>query len=174
MRDIEYATAFVPGHGRAVPGVGVVGAQAQRCVGQWLAECFVALGLGFVTLAVPLALDARWTSAVWAAEGAAVYWMGLRQDRWLARLAGLALQAFASLSYLGSYAYPQTSEWPLANPAFIGACLLAASTLAIANWARADGEAAGSTWARTFVTLEKRLSPLLFWAGFVVAMGTLA
>ncbi|MBK9236235.1 MAG: hypothetical protein IPO19_09325 [Rhodoferax sp.] len=32
----------------------------------------MALGLGFVTLAVPLALDARWTSAVWAAEGAAV------------------------------------------------------------------------------------------------------
>jgi 3-methyladenine DNA glycosylase/8-oxoguanine DNA glycosylase len=30
-------------------------------VGQWLAECFAALALGFVTLAVPLALDARWT-----------------------------------------------------------------------------------------------------------------
>ena len=28
-------------------------------VGRWLAECFLALGLGFVTLAVPLALDAE-------------------------------------------------------------------------------------------------------------------
>jgi uncharacterized membrane protein len=169
VRDIEYATAFSSlAMGALYLGLGWWALKRKDAgVGQWLAECFVALGLGFVTLAVPLALDARWTSAVWAAEGAAVYWMGLRQDRWLARLAGLALQAFASLSYLGSYAYPQTSEWPLANPAFIGACLLAASTLAIANWARADGEAAGSTWARTFVTLEKRLSPLLFWAGFL-------
>ena len=70
-------------------------------VHRWLAECFAALGLGFVTLAVPLALDARWTSAVWAIEGAAVFWMGRRQDRWLARAAGLALQGLAARRFPG-------------------------------------------------------------------------
>ena len=34
-----------------------------------LVECFIALGVGFATLSVPLGLDARLTSAVWALEG---------------------------------------------------------------------------------------------------------
>ena len=169
VRDVEYATAF------SALALGAVylalGAWALKRkddgVGQWLAECFVALGLGFVTLAVPLALDARWTSAVWAAEGAAVYWMGQRQDRWLARLAGLALQLFAALSYLRSFDHVQVSTWPLANPAFIGGVLLAASALAIAYWSRGAAVARGSARATQFVALEQSLSPLLFWVGFL-------
>src|SRR4029450_8688383 len=35
-----------------------------------LAEAFLALGVVFGSLAIPLALDARWTSAAWALEGA--------------------------------------------------------------------------------------------------------
>jgi len=34
----------------------------------------------FATLAIPLAFDARWTSAAWALEGAAAVWVGLRQQ----------------------------------------------------------------------------------------------
>ncbi|HOE40232.1 MAG TPA: DUF2339 domain-containing protein [Rhodoferax sp.] len=169
VRELEYAAAF------SALVLGAVylalGAWALRRrdagVGQWLAECFVALGLGFVTLAVPLALDARWTTAVWAAEGAAVYWMGQRQARWLARLAGLALQLFAALSYLRAIDHLQTSVWPLANPGFIGAVLLAASALAIAHWSRSAATAPGSAWAQQCVALEQRLSPVLFWAGFL-------
>ena len=173
VRDVEYATAF------SALALGAVylalgwwalkrGSSGQDGgVGQWLAECFVALGLGFVTLAVPLALDARWTSAVWAAEGAAVYWMGQRQDRWLARLAGLALQLFAALSYLRSFETVQVSTWPLANPAFIGAVLLAASALAIGYWSRSAAVARGSAGASQFVALEQSLSPALFWVGFL-------
>ena len=44
-----------------------------------LVEAFLALGVVFATLAVPLALDARWTSATWALEGAAIVWVGVRQ-----------------------------------------------------------------------------------------------
>jgi uncharacterized membrane protein len=143
---------------------------AQREVGRWLAECFAALGLGFVTLAVPLALDARWTSAVWAAEGVGVYWMGRRQDRWLARAAGLALQAFAGISYLGSLNRLPDGAWPLANPAFVGALLLAGSALAIAHWARPPDDAAAvqaGTLQEGFADLERQLSPMLFWLGFL-------
>ena len=136
-------------------------------VGRWLAECFVALGLGFVTLAVPLALDARWTSAVWAAEGAAVYWMGQRQSRWLARAIGLALQLLAALSYLSALDNAQVAYWPLANPAFIGATLLAASALALAHWTRSAVALAETPTARQFGALEQGLSPVLFWIGFL-------
>ncbi len=173
VREIEYATAFSSlALGAVYLALGAwalkrAGSTNDGGVGQWLAECFLALGLGFVTLAVPLALDARWTSAVWAAEGAAVYWMGQRQDRWLARLAGLALQLFAALSYLGSIDGVQVSNWPLANPAFIGGVLLAGSALAIAHWARSAATASGSAGIKQFVALERSLSPLLFWVGFL-------
>ena len=169
VREVEYAAAFsalVLGAVYLALG-GWALKRRDAGVGQWLAECFVALGLGFVTLAVPLALDARWTTAVWAAEGAAVYWMGQRQDRWLARLAGLALQLFAALSYLRAFDALQVSEWPLANPTFIGAVLLAASALAIAHWSRSVAAAQGSAWAQQCVTLEQTLSPVLFWVGFL-------
>jgi hypothetical protein len=64
-----------------------------------LTECFLALGTGFATLAVPLALDARWTTAVWAVEGAGVFWVGMRQARWMPRAFGLALQGIAALAF---------------------------------------------------------------------------
>ncbi len=169
VRDIEYATAFSSlAMGAIYLGLGWWALKRKDGgVGQWLAECFVALGMGFVTLAVPLALDARWTTAVWAAEGAAVYWMGKRQDRWLARLAGLALQVLAALSFIQSFDTVQVSTWPIANPAFIGAVLLALSALAIAHWTRAPDPAPDVPPATPFVALEHGLSPVLFWVGFL-------
>ena len=45
-----------------------------------------ALALAFGTIAIPLAIDdALTTTLVWALEGAGVYWVGTRQQRWLAR-----------------------------------------------------------------------------------------
>ena len=173
VRNIEYATAFSAlAMGAIYLGLGWWALRRKESgdavgVGQWLAECFVALGLGFVTLAVPLALDARWTTAVWAAEGAAVYWMGKRQDRWLARLAGLALQGFAALSFVKSFDAVQLSQWPIANPTFIGAVLLALSALAIAHWARAPDAAPDVPPPTPFVALEHGLSSVLFWVGFL-------
>ena len=173
VRDIEYATAFSSlAMGAVYLALGSWalkrgGGGKDGGVGQWLAECFVALGMGFATLAVPLALDARWTTAVWAAEGAAVYWMGKRQDRWLARLAGLTLQLFAAMSFMKSFETVQLSTWPLANPAFIGAVLLALSALAIAHWSRAGHAAPDEPPASPFVALEHGLSPVLFWIGFL-------
>jgi uncharacterized membrane protein len=60
-----------------------------------LVEAFLALGVAFLTLAVPLALDARWNAATWALEGAALVWVGCRQDRLLPRIFGALLIAAA-------------------------------------------------------------------------------
>jgi uncharacterized membrane protein len=143
-------------------------------VNRWLAECFTALALGFVTLAVPLALDGRWTSAVWAVEGAGVYWMGRRQGRWLARGFGLALQAFAALLFLDSGLRYAAGDWPLANPAFLGAAMLAGAALAIAWWSRMPlaPEGRGAA-ARAFGAVEDKLSPALLWIGFLWWMAAL-
>jgi len=64
-----------------------------------LVQSFAALCVMFATLAIPLALDARWTSAAWALEGAALVWVGLRQDRWLERAAGCLLQLGAAVAF---------------------------------------------------------------------------
>lgn len=65
-----------------------------------LAESFLALAVGFGTLTLPLACDGRMTSAAWALEGAAIVWVGMRQNRVLARSFGLALQFLAGVAFL--------------------------------------------------------------------------
>jgi uncharacterized membrane protein len=71
----------------------------QRDAMRMLVEAFLALGVVFATLAIPLALDGRWTAATWALEGAAVVWIGVRQKRLLARIFGLLLQIGAGIAF---------------------------------------------------------------------------
>ena len=66
---------------------------------KFLGECFIALGIGFITLTLPLALDGRWTSAAWAVEGVGLLWVGLRQNRKFPTLSGLALQILAAFAF---------------------------------------------------------------------------
>jgi uncharacterized membrane protein len=88
-----------------------------------LIQAELALGVAFLTIAVPLALDARWTSAAWALQGAALVWLGFRQQRKLALAAGLALQALSGAAYLVQA--PAAAEWPILNGYCVGALLLA-------------------------------------------------
>jgi uncharacterized membrane protein len=61
-----------------------------------LAEAMLAIGVVFLTLAIPMALSGRWTSASWALEGAGILWVGVRQQRRLARAFGTLLQLAAA------------------------------------------------------------------------------
>ena len=89
-----------------------------------LTESFLALGVAFATMAIPLALDGRWTSAAWAMEGAALLWVGMRQQRLLPRLSGLLLQLGAGFSFFSSY-YTTAGNWPVLNGFYLGTLLLA-------------------------------------------------
>ncbi|MDH5786044.1 MAG: DUF2339 domain-containing protein [Chromatiales bacterium] len=89
-----------------------------------LTESFLALGVAFATLAIPLALDSRWTSAAWAMEGAALLWVGVRQQRLLPRLTGLLLQLAAGIAFLDNR-YPMDEVLPLLNGFYTGTLLLA-------------------------------------------------
>ena len=99
-----------------------------------LGASYALLAVGFATLAVPLALSARATASVFALEGAALAWLGLRQKRWLPQLTGAGLQlAAATALVIGASGY-----WPnepaIANPTFMGALLIALAGFASA-WA---------------------------------------
>ncbi len=123
---------------------------------QMLVESFVALGVVFATLAIPLALDGRWTSAAWALEGAAVYWAGWRQKRKLARAFGLLLQPLAALAFVHGWV-DEPEAIPVLNSGGLG-CII----IALAGWflshrmASPDGDQS---------ELEKSAAPFVFaWA----------
>ena len=96
---------------------------------KFLGECFLALGVGFITLTLPLALDGRWTSAAWAVEGVGLLWVGLRQNRSLPIFTGLALQLLAALAFV--------KGWGLTGYSNIGHqnMFLGVAFIAISGWA---------------------------------------
>ena len=91
-----------------------------------LAQTCLALGVIFASLAIPLGLDARWTTAAWAVEGAGIFWLGLRQQRLLARAFALLLQLGSALAFF-SELRPGTDTL-LEGPA-LSALLLGAASL---------------------------------------------
>lgn len=105
---------------------------------RYLGQAHAILAVGFATLAVPLALSARVSASVFALEGAALIWLGLRQQRRLPRLAGLGLQLLAGLTLLGGHLLAGTllasteEVRPLANATFMGGLLIAVAGLASA------------------------------------------
>lgn len=99
-------------------------AQALRM----LVEAFLAIGVIFATLAIPMALDGRWTSAAWALEGAAAYWVGARQGRRLPRVFGLLLQFAAGVIFILDGQREQ-GDLPVVNPYFLGCLFIALAAL---------------------------------------------
>jgi uncharacterized membrane protein len=69
-----------------------------------LVETFAAIGVIFGTLAIPFALDGRWTSGAWALEGAGFVWYGLRRGQRRIWIFGMVLQAGAWFSFIGAAA----------------------------------------------------------------------
>ncbi|WP_445193539.1 DUF2339 domain-containing protein [Sphingomonas sp. Tas61C01] len=128
-------------------------------------ETMLAIGIGFVTLAVPLALGARWTSAAWALEGAGAFWVGMRQARWMPRLFGMLLQLLAAFVFVAG-ARDRLSAIPLANPGFVGAMLIALAALGTAWWLRERLPTSGSRLANGYAEVEAHLGKPVFLFGF--------
>lgn len=125
-----------------------------------LAQSHAVLAVGFATLAVPLALSARATGAVFALEGAGLAWLGLRQKRWLPQVSGALLQIGAAFAFVAGGDHWHEDLRFLINPTAIGALLLALAGFA-------------SAWSyqrrpRHEVALVYYLWGLLWWLGGLV------
>jgi len=104
-----------------------------------LVEAFAALGVIFASLAIPLAFDTHTTAAMWAVEGAGLLWLGVRQNRKLARAFGMLLQAAAGVGFLlGLYAMYATH--PVINSGFMGSLMLGVSGLFSGYWLHRNRE----------------------------------
>ncbi|WPC05524.1 DUF2339 domain-containing protein [Pseudomonas benzenivorans] len=156
VQHLEFAAAF-SALGLGLLYLSLARLLAGRTAGRalLLVETCLALGVVFASLAIPLGLDARWTSAAWAVEGAGVYWLALHQRRGLARAFALLLQFGAALAYLGEL---RVGVQSLLDGAVLGALLLGVA-LSFSYWQLRQAPAeASSTW-------ERRGSSLLAGAG---------
>jgi uncharacterized membrane protein len=93
-----------------------------------LIESYLALAVVFATIAIPLAFDARWTSAAWSVEGAALAWVGSRQRRQLARMAGAVLIGLSGFAFMDD-GWKHDLGLPVLNGNVLGGLLISISAL---------------------------------------------
>lgn len=142
MKHVEFGNAF-SALGFGLFYIALSAALWRRRAGnlKLLVESFLALGVVFGTLAIPFALDGRWTSAAWALEGAGVAWVALRQRQRLAFMFGMLVQAGAWISFIGAVSglAPQAAK---ESNLWLGFLVLAASAFFMATTLRRhkDGE----------------------------------
>ena len=143
----------------------------------WLTLSYAALALVFATLAVPLAVDGKLTAAIWAIEGAGVFWLSMRQKRWMGQAFGAAMQLLAAAAFTAAYDHHVPSLHAFANSHFIGTVMLALGSLAISWWAFAssrDQHEASAQDAEGESKLDTTLidsgSVLFFLVGFAWAL----
>ena len=132
VRDIPYALAWSAACAAAIY-LSLAWLLAARGL-RLLVDAFATLGIVFASLAVPLAFDARLTSATWALEGAALVWMGVRQSHRSARSFGLLLQFAAGIAFAFAFSPWSTARAagsiPVLNSDCLGALLVAFGGLA--------------------------------------------
>ena len=93
-----------------------------------LTEVFIALAVAFGTVAIPLAVDGRWTGAAWALEGATLVWVGVRQHRWLARVFGVLVQLGAGMAFL-TEVMALKADVPILNSFYLSALMVSIAGL---------------------------------------------
>lgn len=167
VRDYPYASAWsAVGFGAAYIAIAAATMRWKRSEMRLLNESMLAIGIGFVTLAVPLALDVKWTSCTWALEGAGAFWIGARQARWVPRCFGLALQALAALLILTAL-QPVVSTLPIINSGFLQTMLVAVPVMFTAWIMRNRLEHSGSMLAKGYAHIEYALRQPWFLGGFI-------
>jgi uncharacterized membrane protein len=166
VRDMPLGSAFSAlGFGALYLALAVFVTKRGRGDNRVLTDGLIAVAVGFVTLAVPLALGVRWTATVWALEGAGAFWVGMRQARWLPRAFGLLLQGAGGLVFIACLK-DLTSTLPLLNPNTLGAVLIALPAFATAWWLRRPLDHSNSRWALGYARIEPEVAKPAFLYGF--------
>jgi len=129
VRDFEYGLAISAlGMGLFYVTLATVLWQKKQESLRMLTEVFIALAVAFGTVAIPLAVDGRWTGAAWALEGAALVWVGVRQQRWLARIFGVLVQIGAGVAFLTETLAPK-ADVPILNSFYLSALMVSVAGL---------------------------------------------
>jgi len=145
-----------------------------------LGEAHVIVGTIFGTLAIPLALEGKWTGATWAIEAAGMYWLGARQRRTYARAFALVVMLGAAIKLVASFSVDLRADAPLIVGSALGMAMLAVALCAVDAVRRRIAEAQRGRVEElvatavpfaasfAFATLAWMLCPML-WAGAITA-----
>lgn len=134
VKDFQYGMAF-SALGFGLFYLGMANLLWRRLVDSMhlLCEAFLALGVVFGSLAIPLAFDGHLSASIWALEGAGMVWVGVRQQRSVARHFGIVLQLAAAYIFVDSVWYPFSSMVFL-NRYFLGCFFLSLAALFSSFW----------------------------------------
>jgi len=133
-RHLEFGAAF------GALGLGAIYLALATGLRHWargqyllLIEIFIALGVVFATLAIPLGLEPQSTAAAWALEAAGIFWIGIRQQRPLARLFAALLLIGSVVNFFRILHIGHTAGGAVLHGSIFGCVLIAASLLTI-HW----------------------------------------
>ncbi|HDS6853526.1 DUF2339 domain-containing protein [Enterobacter sp. V87_3] len=149
-RHWEYGPALSAlGYGAFYLALAFLALRRYPSIGRPMVMAALAIGGGFATLAIPLALSARWTAMAWALEGLGILWLGVQQHQQRMSYSGTALLVLAFGSALLSQMNGVTSLSRLLIFAILSLCWLAAAWL----------------WRSRFLSVSRALlaGGLLFW-----------
>ncbi len=130
----------------------------RRDTQRLITEAFMALGVLFLTLAVPLGLDGRWSSVTWSVEGAGLVWIGSRQGRRLPRAFGALLQIAGGVIFWTDRDKVQETL-PVLNSACLGGVLVSAASVFCAAILR--------KYRERLAGYEEPIAPVLFFWGLL-------
>jgi uncharacterized membrane protein len=134
-----------------------------------LTEGMLALGLVFLVLVTPLALDARWTGTAWSVQGAGMLWIALRQRRGWAAAIGVLLQVAAAVAF---WSHPREAGLaPWINAHLIGALALGLSAMFSAHLLAKSSSGATPPWPGATRSVPTRVFRVVHWT--LLALGTI-
>ena len=129
-RHWEYGPALSAlGYGAFYLTLAFLALRRYPSIGRPLVMAALAIGGGFATLAIPLALSARWTAMAWALEGLGILWLGMQQNQRRMSYSGTALLVLALGSALWVQMDGVTSLSLLLIFAILSLCWLAGAWL---------------------------------------------
>ena len=133
----------------------------------WLEKSLLGIAIGFFTLAIPLAFNAQFTAAFWTLEGFGVLYLGVQQNRFLARLSGSALQVLAG-AYFFMHSHELQRTFPIFNDWYVGCVIIVGAAMASALLLRHTADKAINAeqtvaWAASINTAYFAI-PFFYWA----------
>ena len=159
-RHMAYGPALSAlGYGGFYLVLATLALRRSSSLGRPLVLSALALGGAFTTLAIPLALSARWTAMAWSLEGLGILWLGIQQQQRRMSYSGTALLVLAVGSAL----------WALANGITALSVMLIFAVLSL-SWL-----AAAWLWRNIRIQSSWGLlaGGLLFWIIALVAVSQL-
>lgn len=160
-RHMEYGPALSAlGYGGFYLALAWLALRRYPSLGKPLVLAALALGGAFTTLAIPLALSARWTAMAWSLEGLGILWLGVQQQQRRMSYSGTALLFLA----VGSALWAQANDATPLSLLLIFAVLSLSWLVAAWLWRSIEVHTSGGLL----------LGGLLFWVVALVSASQLA